>query len=91
MADLMIDEECTNIDCEDETHPFPPEGARVRIKEDVETRQPGDDDCKPIMVRAGEQGIVLSYVVEWHDVHVALLTQDGQDVWIDCDNLELVK
>lgn len=71
-------------------HVFPAAGTRVRVVDDIETREPGDDDCTPVMVRAGEEGEVQGYVVEWHDVHVALITQDGQDVWIDVDNLELV-
>lgn len=81
-------EEIQDADCEKGRHYFPGEGTRVRVIDTVETREPGDDDCKPVMVRAGEEGVVVGYVVEWFDVHVVLYTQDGQDVWLQPDNLE---
>lgn len=86
----MITEECTNPDCEDTEHRFPEEGARVRVIDTVETREPGDDMCLPIEVKAGDTGMVVSYVAEWHDVDVAMTTRDGQRVWIDVDNLEVI-
>lgn len=88
---------CEDEDCSDcttvggERHFYPAAGTRVRVIGDVETREPGDDDCKPIAVRAGEEGVVAGYVPEWFDVHVALITQDGQDVWITPDNLEVIQ
>lgn len=74
-------------DCE-ETHVFPTEGTRVRVREDYETRAIGDDTYAPVHVKAGETGVALSYVVEWHDVEVALFSRDGLTVWIDPDSLE---
>jgi hypothetical protein len=60
----------------------------VRVLREVLTREPGTDQ-ENILVRAGETGVVLSSVPEWHDVEVALHSRDGQTVWIDEDNLEV--
>jgi hypothetical protein len=85
-----VKELCTNTDgdCVGTEHLFPEEGTRVVVKETVDTRVPGTDDTFHT-VPAGSEGIVAGYVVEWHDVDVAMGVLDGEHVWIDCDNLEV--
>lgn len=89
MSALVI-EPCENTDCEEGEHPFPQEGTRVRVIDTVTTREPGDDEFTEFEVKAGEDGMVISYVAEWHDVDVALVTRDGQRAWISFDNLEVI-
>lgn len=51
----------------------------MTVTRDWSTRTPGSDD--EVLVKAGRTGVVESFVVEWHDVHVRL--DDGVEVWVD--------
>lgn len=74
----------TGCDCT-EAIAWPPEGEYVTVMGSHETREPGDDDEKPITVPHGATGWVRGWVEEWHHVHVELA--NGQHVWLDPTDL----
>lgn len=83
-------EPCENDDCAEmlRAHPFPTPDTRVSVTEQYPTRVPGTED--QVLVKAGQEGVVVDYVAEWHDVNVRLSggENDGVHVWLDPEVLD---
>ena len=66
---------------------YHPEGTRVRVVADEETRWVGEETS--YKARAGMVGTVAGWVPEWFHVHVKLGV--GPDVWLCPDNLSKIE